>query len=195
MAMKVKTAILFLMFGTQVGCQFERRGQEGLGEESPFERYVRLLDVDAVAFMNDEKLLTIEDLPLMSDETFEDALALKRTDIRFFELLCGWYLSKFDLYYRSHLRQTYPVVEDPFRKIDWKSESRRNGSYFVYANFVLLTGRDKTIGPTGHDDSHWYAHEATEYMSDILFKHIEKRCLRSREVRVLREWSRVALLK
>ena len=107
----------------------------------------------------------------------------------------GWYLSKFDLYYRSHLRQTYPVVEDPFRKIDWKSESRRNGSCFVYANFVLLTGRDKTIGPTGHDDSHWYAHEATEYMSDILFKHIEKRCLRSREVRVLREWSRVALLK
>ena len=182
MAMKVKAAILFLMFGTQVGCQFERRGQEGLGEESLFERYVRLLDVDAVAFMNDEKLLTIEDLPLMSDETFEDALALKRTDIRFFELLCGWYLSKFDLYYRSHLRQTYPVVEDPFRKIDWKS-------------FVLLTGRDKTIGPTGHDDSHWYAHEATEYMSDILFKHIEKRCLRSREVRVLREWSRVALLK
>lgn len=153
MAMKVKAAILFLMFGTQVGCQFERLGQEGLGEESLFERYVRLLDVDAVAFMNDEKLLTIEDLPLMSDETFEDALALKRTDIRFFELLCGWYLSKFDLYYRSHLRQTYPVVEDPFRKIDWKSESRRNGSYFVYANFVLLTGRDKTIGPTGHDDS------------------------------------------
>lgn len=133
------------------GCNFQR--------SSAFERYLRSFDPGRI-HIGTCVIIGVEQLPVLPEDVFDDAIRIKKEDYTYFVFLCAYYLSKLDMYYLQHFLQSYPPADR--WNLDWGSESATNGCYFIYSNFRIATG----VELNGDAHGEWRAYRASVYLEN-----------------------------
>ena len=153
MLSRIIVALFLLASGSFLwtGCNFQR---------SPaFERYLRSFDPGRI-HIGTCVIIGVEQLPVLPEDVFDDAIRIKKEDYTYFVFLCAYYLSKLDMYYLQHFLQSYPPADR--WNLDWGSESATNGCYFIYSNFRIATGVELKGDPFGE----WRAYMASVYLEN-----------------------------